>query len=231
MAANIEAPPSAQQNEDIALQLLAQERKYLAQLDHTYPYWSKLKYTARADGYEPSHIWQALKITREATRFELAWEDTFYFNLPNAIQRSLHEIDMHCGGSLNSIVDKPISEGQKAAFILSSLRTEAYHSSVLEGAVATKERAKEIIVANRKPKTEGEKMIYNNYRAMEYILENKTEKLTLTAIYALHEILTKDTLETDKVGRFRNSEESIDVVDVLAGEIIYTPPPAANSIF
>ena len=227
MAAGIESPPIYPKGRyQEATNFWLHNSTYITKTDSTYPYWTKLKSIAKADGHDPLLVWQAIKLQRNLSTLEIELGDSFSLNLPHFIQRMLHELDMHCGGSLQSLVESPISEKQKKTFIISSLRTEAFHSSVLEGAVATKERAKEIIKSNKAPKTEGEKMIYNNYKAMEYILEHKGEKLTMAALFDLHEILVNGTLEATKVGRFRNETESIDVVDVLLGESIYTPPNA-----
>jgi len=197
---------------------------YLSELDTQYPYWTKVKAKAKADSLPPKEVWFCLKIQRETQIVKLNFKEILKFNIPSIAQEYLHQLDLNCGGTLQSVVKTPITENERKRYILSSLSTEAYASSVIEGAVITKEKAKEIINAEKAPKNESEKMILNNYKAMEYITENKDTKLTLSTLYELHEILLSGTLEESKVGRFRNPNENIVIVDILEGETVYTPP-------
>ncbi len=51
-------------------------------------------------------------------------------------------------------------------------------------------------------------MIYNNYPAMQFVLDIKDEQLTVDMILELHRILTQDTLDDIKdVGALRTSDD------------------------
>ena len=72
-------------------------------------------------------------------------------------------------------------------------------------------------------------MIINNYRAMQFIQENKSDDLTLPMILELQGMLTEGTLEpahADTAGRLRRRDEPVHVVDNRSQEILHVPPPA-----
>jgi len=55
--------------------------------------------------------------------------------------------------------------------LINALIEEAISSSQLEGAATTRKVAKEMLRQKREPKNRSERMIVNNYRAMQYINE------------------------------------------------------------
>ncbi|MDR1944890.1 MAG: hypothetical protein LBQ59_02095 [Candidatus Peribacteria bacterium] len=56
-----------------------------------------------------------------------------------------------------------------------------------------------MIKRKRKPRTEDEQMILNNYEAMNYMRDNLVEKeLELEDLLYLQTVLTKNTLKNDK---------------------------------
>ena len=192
-----------------------------------YVYWSKAKYQARAANLNENDFWTALKYKRQASAQNIKIYETFYFNVPPDLQRAFHKFDMHFGGTLGT--DLPPGSALREKTIVSSLITEAFSSSKLEGAVSTRERAKEMIRTDKMPRNKNERMIYNNYLAMEFIRQHRDSPLSLELLFELHQILVYDTLDdTGKAGRFRNDEELVDVVDMTSGDIIYTPPHASQ---
>lgn len=83
-----------------------------------------------------------------------------------------------------------------------------------------------MIAKNRRPISRDEKMILNNYRAMNYVKDELTQqKLSKENLIRLQSILTNDTLENpDEVGRFRRDKDEIVVQDKITGDIYHTPP-------
>ncbi len=80
-----------------------------------------------------------------------------------------------------------------------------------------------MIETGRKPLTLDEKMILNNYKAMEYIMRHKNEELSEDHILTLHGLLTNGTLENeDEVGAYRHSDDIV-VVDTVTNETLHTP--------
>ena len=75
----------------------------------------------------------------------------------------------------------------------------------------------------RRPKDKSEKMIYNNFNAMQFIRSVKNESITPEIIKELHKILTEGTLDdSSKIGAFRNGTDDIYVMN--NDEIVFTPP-------
>lgn len=70
-------------------------------------------------------------------------------------------------------------------------------------------------------------MIFNNYQAMQFIRENKNDPLTPSLVFELQRILTHDTLDdASQAGRFRRTDEDINVVDNASHIVLHEPPPA-----
>lgn len=67
--------------------------------------------------------------------------------------------------------------------------------------------------------------IFNNFKAMQFVGEVRGEALTPRMILELHRILTDGTLEPEKSGRLRATEDQIHVVDAEQN-ILHTPPAA-----
>ena len=150
------------------------------------------------------------------------------FVLGNAdpIPEMLHRLDIG-GGGLALSEGGGIDSGMRDRYEVRSLTEEAITSSQLEGAATTRVVAKQMLRSGRAHRDTGERMILNNYRAMEEIRRIKSEALlTPEAILDLHRILTEGTLDAqDAVGRFRKAGENIRVEDNY-GEVLYTPPLA-----
>lgn len=145
--------------------------------------------------------------------------EPFYIAVSDEAQRLLHEIDRDAG---------PIVVGEnRDRFIVSSVIEEAITSSQLEGASTTRLAAKEMLRSGRPPRDRDERMIFNNYRAMELIRRRRSERLSSAFIFELHEVITRDTLDTaDGAGRFRRANEDIVIVDEADGVVVHVPPPA-----
>src|ERR1700743_1370107 len=101
---------------------------------------------------------------------------------------------------------------------------EAIASSQLEGAATTREIAKEMLRTERKPRTVDERMILNNYLTIKKVLEIKDEPFSKELILQLHSLISSDTLkDKNNEGRFRTND-NVNVVDDITGEVFYTPP-------
>lgn len=113
-------------------------------------------------------------------------------------------------------------------YLVNSLMEEAIRSSQLEGATTTRRVAKELLRTGRAPKDRSERMILNNYRALQYMRDEIPAELTPGAVLELQRILTDGTLNNpDAAGRVqRPDEERIAVVDRIDGTVIHAPPPA-----
>jgi Fic family protein len=151
----------------------------------------------------------------------------FKFTMPDSVIAQLHAIDSGFGSSwsLPKAVTDPSSRYE---YVVSTLIQEAITSSQLEGAVTTREVAKDMLRSGRKPRDKSERMILNNYQTMRRIMELRKGALTSELVFELHRIVTGGTLDReDAAGRFRRSDEAVQVTDI-EGTVFHHPPPASE---
>jgi len=216
------------QDERLSLKDMATEEnmRLAVDLNSKYLHWDDVRRRDTGDT-DPKVIWALMSILRQnnQTNMNIGGIST-RFSLTADLQRSMHEIDVR---SSSGFAAKDISDPKAAkAYAVSSLMEESIASSQIEGAVTTTRMAKTMLREGRMPKTESEKMIYNNYRAMQFIKENKEKKLTPDMILELHTIITKGTLDDEKYeGRFRETDDIV-VQDKLTGDVFHEPPKAKD---
>jgi Fic family protein len=194
--------------------------------DTEYPYWEEWKYKSKAWGIQPEKIWSCAKSNRMGGRkIYFSNIQGFYFqlNVPVIIQQYLHELDMNLGGNLQG--ESIIPSQDKDRYLISSIMEEAIASSQLEGAVTTRKVARELLEKDKKPQNRSERMISNNYDTMQWIVQNKDQKLTPEVLLSIHSLITKGTLEDkEDEGAFRNND-NVTVSEDISGEVFYIPPP------
>lgn len=110
---------------------------------------------------------------------------------------------------------------QYRALFEDGLIDEAYFSSLIEGAVTTREEAKALIKGGKSPRDHSQRMILNNYKALSFVLETLEEPMDGALLVRIVSILTHETQE--EVSGYRDVP-----VYVVSGrqETVYTPPPA-----
>ena len=99
----------------------------------------------------------------------------FRYGLPDLVLRRLHRIDQRASGevAMDEVVTSEKQAGQR--FLVNSLMEEAIRSSQLEGATTSRRVAKEMLRNGREPRDRGERMIANNYRALQFMREEMGE--------------------------------------------------------
>lgn len=105
---------------------------------------------------------------------------------------------------------------------------EAIRSSQLEGATTSRAVAKEMLRSGREPQDRSERMVANNYRALQFMREEIGESLSSQSILELHRIVTEGTLDDPATaGRLqRPGEPRVAVFDRDGGRRVHAPPPA-----
>lgn len=200
----------------------------LIQPEDSYLHWDKLRRRSPRRGFSHEEWWLALKLRRKAACKQVPLLDKagqpFSYYITDIVQELLHEIDSGAGGFIG--IPDPITNPQtRDRYVISSLIEEAITSSQLEGAVATREVAKEMIKSGRKPRDNSEQMILNNFITMRHITEMKEEPLTPELIFEIHRLVTENTLDKPGAsGRIRNSDELVKVIDKVDGTIFHDPP-------
>lgn len=199
--------------------------------DEPYRHWDLLRHLTPPEGLTVEEWWLAIKLQRQGHRRSIPLADIsnkyFSFTVNEAILGKLHAIDdfIQGRGSLSGALENAI---RKECFI-SSLMEEAITSSQLEGASTTLVVAKKMLKSHRSPRDKHERMIYNNYLAMERLQEIAEQNLSVEMILELHRIVTEGTLsDPSATGRFRFEHEKVVVEDALTGDILHHPPPASQ---
>lgn len=199
--------------------------------DGRYLHWDELKYRQSPEGLTPEDWWFGLKMHRQTGSRPIPLKDTagrnFRFNVPDLVTDLLHQIDRG-GGTFVEIPERVTSAEHRDRYVVRSLMEEAITSSQLEGAATTREVAKQMLAEGRRPSDRSERMIVNNYVTMRHILELKDKSLTPEMVFQIHREISEDALDIpDGAGRFRRSEEEVNVSD-LEGTVFHTPPPASE---
>lgn len=195
-----------------------------------YLHWDKLRHLPAPNGLTSEQWWFGIKLARRKNLKPIALFDRngnpFLYGLPAQVQKELHWLDRHASGSIQA--EEAITNPQmRTTFLIRSLIEESINSSQLEGASTTQNIAKEMIRQSREPRDKSERMILNNYVAMKFIREHIDDPLTPSLVFELQRILTAGTLDSDdQAGRFRRSDENINVVDNVSHVVLHSPPNA-----
>lgn len=201
-------------------------------LRNDYVHWDKLRHLGPPGELTREEWWLGIKIARLQLLRPLPMQDLegrpFAYSAPDGVQRLLHYIDQHCAGEV-AMGELVASDAQaRHHYLVNSLMEEAIRSSQLEGATTTRRVAKELLQTGREPADRSERMILNNYRALEFMREEIGDSLTPATVLELHRILTDRTLDDPTAaGRLQlPGEVRIAVVDALDGSVVHTPPLA-----
>lgn len=199
-----------------------------------YVHWDEVRRQQFPDGVTAADVWFAIKLFRSPyakinlfTSGTAPADSCSYVQTP-AMMRKLHELDCGMSTGLMPLPRNVFTDERRDSCIFRSLVEESITSSQLEGAATTREIAREMIRQKRSPKDSSERMILNNYRAMEFIRKSMPGELTPEAVRAVHACVSAGLLDkTDASGRFRRSDEPVRVVSG-EDEILHVPPPAVE---
>jgi Fic family protein len=192
-----------------------------------YLHWDELRRRPVPEGLTHEEWWAAVTLSRASLFQRLPFLDKqgnpFVFATPSPVAIDLHHIDRDAAGHIRAATGVP-SQADSQRYLISSLIEEAITSSQLEGASTTRKVAAAMLRSGRKPRDLSEKMIFNNYLAMEHLRSLRDEKLTPAHVLELHRMLTGDTLENpEDAGRYRRDDE-VHVVDVRDNTLLHVPP-------
>jgi Fic family protein len=194
-----------------------------------YRHWDTLRHLKPPENLTHREWWLAIKMKRTSMFKPLPLQDArgrgFVYALADPIPERLHDIDSLGRGSIG-FPDAITNPDTKDRYLFSSLIDEAITSSQLEGAATTRQVARDMIRAGRRPKDKSEKMILNNFATMRHIGTLRDQALSPALIRNLHRLVTEGTLaDPSMAGKFRRPDQHI-VVDDVYGQVLHTPPPA-----
>lgn len=197
-----------------------------------YLHWDDIRRRTPPGDLTREEWWLGLRFARQpgARAIPLVGTDgrPFSYTLPDPVLELLHWLDQHASGEI--VVSDTIRDpGDRRRYLVNSLIEEAITSSQLEGAVATRQVAKEMLRSGRPPRDRAERMILNNYRAMTELRGLAGAPLTPAVIYGLHRTLTEGTLhDPTSAGRLQREDEHRVHVEAPDGTVIQVPPPAVE---
>ncbi len=200
-------------------------------VDGKYRHWETLRQLTPPEGLTSEEWWLGIKLARGNTAHQIPLTDhqgqRFGHCMPDPAYEMTHLIDRQASGEIE-ISEVVTSPEMRNRYLVSSLIEEAITSSQLEGASTSRAVAKEMLRSGRPPRDRSERMIVNNYRAMNTVRGWKDEPLTPDRVLQLHRIVTDGTLDNpDAAGRLQGPyEERVRVFDRATGELRHTPPLA-----
>lgn len=191
-----------------------------------YLHWDEIRHRPPPTGLSHEQWWLRLKIARQSQYKELPLLDKhgepFVLCTPEQAQIDLHHIDRDATGHI--VLSQTITTGHRDRYLMRSLIEEAITSSQLEGASTTRRVAERMLREGRRPRDASEKMIFNNFRAMEIIRERRDDPITPESILELHRAVTEGTLDNpDEAGRLRTDDE-VCVRDRQDNTLLHQPP-------
>ena len=168
-------------------------------------------------------FWGQLLLARKQFAVETPLRDKldtpFWFAFIPSIAKNIDYIDEIGKHHLFNMVQGELAE----SVIMDAILDEAFYSSVIEGAFSTKQRTAEMIATNSKPVNKSEQMIFNNYNALQFALENIDSPLNENIILSIYRIVTENTLEDeDIVEKYRTGP--VYVWDASLNKAIYEAP-------
>lgn len=199
-----------------------------------YLHWDEVRRRTPPAGLTIKQWWASMWLSRHAVSVQLPLTDTkgkpFRFSNVGLVQASAHRIDQQLGDHL--LIDKRRSGEGLGGHRVASLIEEAITSSQLEGAVTTRPVAKEMLRTGRRPRDNSERMILNNYLAMQEAMEMAEDAghLTIDGICSLHRVLTSGTLDDEQdAGRLqRPIDTRVAIYHVPDDQVLHTPPDAVQ---
>jgi Fic family protein len=196
-----------------------------------YLHWDELRHRSPPEGLTAQEWWTGVKLARNYMRKPVPLRDktgrTFVYCLPDPVLRLLHEVDQNATGGIQ-LAEEVTNPATRDRYIVNSLIEESITSSQLEGASTTSEVAGEMIRSGRRPTDRSERMIMNNYHAMRFVQQHRSEPLSPDRVFELHRIVTQETLEKpEKAGVFRTDQDGT-VIEDHQGNVLHVPPAAAE---
>lgn len=224
VAQNIVAQNIARQSPERVLQLVSMAIP--PDPGGKYHHWDKLRHLQPPATLSHEEWWFAIKTARRNLYRPLDHNDNanrpFVLAEPEVVRRLVREAENCFTQQLNHA--EPFTQpGTYDSYLINSLIEEAITSSQLEGAATTRQVAKEMLRQNRTPRNRSERMIANNYAAMQFIGDIANDDLTPALVAELHRILTDGTLDNPAdAGRLRQADD-IYITDVRDGTVIHVP--------
>lgn len=196
-----------------------------------YLHWDEFRHRPAPDETTIETYWHAVRYARRAASRAVPLRDLkgAFFRFANVplLTEFLHMVDRDAAGAIRT-PGQVTDPGTRDRYLIASLAEESITSSQLEGASTSRANAKQMLREGRAPRDHGERMILNNYAAMEWLRSKHNEPLTPEIVFELHALVTDGMLDDPaSSGRFRRDADEI-VVSDETGQILHWPPKEAE---
>ena len=198
--------------------------------DGRYRHWDTMRRMDPPTGLSTEEWWLQTKYARQSLWKAFPLVDprgnSFHFAVPDPALEKLHFIDKRAAGEISSgeVVTNPASRDR---YVVSSLIEEAITSSQLEGAVTSRGVAKEMLRSGRPPRDNSERMILNNFHAIDFVRRQRSAPLTPELVCEIQRIVTNGTLEHPGDSGLIQQPGDVRVrVWAQDGRVLHDPPPA-----
>ena len=168
MSSPIESPPRVPLSElthTLSSDKEAVLRELIDQANTEYLYWSKVKYTPIQPPLTPRLLWGYIRETRRAASISIWRRYGITLYTTPYMQGVLYELEQTLRSE--KLLSDLIPATSKKQYLLRSIVEEAIRSSQIEGASTPRRVAKEMLQQGVKPRNRSERMISNNYRALQ----------------------------------------------------------------
>ena len=194
--------------------------------------WDEVRRRPPPDGHTARTWWLCMFTARRAAArtLPLLGKDRlpFWYSESQPVTEAVRRLDQAQGEHV--LADETlITRGARRRRLNLSLMDESIQSSQLEGANTSRQIAREMLRDGRPPTDYGERMIANNFAAMQTVADwaEDGELIDREHILELHRIVTRGTLAREAdAGRLQQPGEARVFVVSSGGDVVHRPPPA-----
>ena len=194
--------------------------------------WDEVRYRRPPDGLDVRLHWFGMAMARRASARTLPLlgrgDQPFWYCNAQPLLASLNRLDQALRAHI--LADETLmTNTARRRWLQRGVMDESIQSSRLEGANTSRQLAREMLHDGRPPRDKSERMIANNFSAMQTVEEWATdgEPIDLDHILHLHRIVTAGTMRDEgEEGRLQRPGEARVYVVSASQEIVHRPPPA-----
>lgn len=194
--------------------------------------WDQVRYREPPAGLTLRQYWFGVAMARRVSARTLpllgrGGQPFWYSNAPPVLE-ALDRLDR---AQRNHVLGNEtlMTNAARKRWLQQGLMDESIQSSRLEGANTSRQLAREMLRDGRPPRDKSERMIANNYAAMQTVeaWADEGEPVDLDHILRLHRIVTAGTMHDEHhEGRLQQPGEARVYVVSGSHEIVHRPPPA-----
>jgi Fic family protein len=179
--------------------------------------------------YKPEQLWALVQLQRIGSATHLPFEGVSGASVrvvvTDPLRAALHRIDCH-----QALLDAGLRKGDSDAetYARRAFIEEALASSRIEGADTMRAVGRELLRSGRRPRDRSERMIWNNFSALQSLDHWIHEPLTPQLLCSIQEVLTRETLDDPRDSGVLRQDDEVRVRDRLTAEIVHVPPPASE---